>query len=225
MRILDIYSMSDEDLLGLAGQIIENIQSSDLIRDRMAQVNIGEDHLEQGQAVLDAFRPLVRAVPDLAGEAAATIQNRDDVTTSFRAGLLRRHVQTARLVFRDRPDVQEQLRLSRALDTSQSLDEFLEGAATFYDRLDGEGDLRTQMAERGYTDAAHAEARSAIEAITAADQAYSRLVAERQQAVRSRDAFRPRLIDWIRETQRWAQIVLDDQPDLLEQLGFVVPSR
>jgi hypothetical protein len=225
MRIHDVHSMSDENLLGLAEQIIANIQSSPLITQRLAEVNVGADHFATGRQIVDTFRPLVRAVPDLAGQTNTTISERDETAEAFRTGLLRRHVQTARLVFQDRSGDRQRLGLDRLLDPRQSLDEFVEGTGSFYARIDAAPALKTAMAERGYTDEDAAEGQAVLARITSLDQQYSQLLAERQQAVRSRDAYRPAVVDWVRDTQRWAQVVLDDRPDLLEQLGFVVPSN
>jgi hypothetical protein len=225
MRKVDVHSMSNPNLIGLGERLIENAQASPFISSRLEEVGIGAEHFESGARIVATFRPLVSAVPDLAGRTTTKIDERNEALTAFRDGPLRRYVMTARNLFRDRPGVAERLQLSRILFPSQSVDEFLEAGRTFFTHLAADDALMTQMTRHGFSPEDHARGRATIDAIARLNQEYSRLVAQRQQAVRSRDDYRPVLLQWIRETQEWARIALSDRPDLLEQLGFVVPSN
>lgn len=106
-----------------------------------------------------------------------------------------------------------------------SLRKYLREAHHFYDTIVGDDTLTQPLAARGVTAEVLSQAQADLQQLEALEQTQEAEKSEAQQATRTRNEARRAFADWLAEYQKFARVALNDQPDLLEQLGITVRSR
>jgi len=94
----------------------------------------------------------------------------------------------------------------------------------FYDILLDDAPLLASISERGGTRDSLEEGREITAKAERLNQIHAGIQAEREQTRRTRDEQRRPVVAWLRELQNVARRAFKKRPDVLEQLGFTVPS-
>jgi len=129
----------------------------------------------------------------------------------------------ARLAFNDNTEAMKSLDLIGS--RKRSFSGWLTQTKTFYANLISNDDYISAMQKFGY----NAEKLQAEQALVSTAEAknfsYSKEKGEAQQSTENRDEKIDELIDWFRSFLEIARIALENNPQLLEELGIVVKSE
>jgi len=218
---MSVYQLSNDQLLTLGTRILDNAQAPP-IQEAMAGVGYDEAAFQRGRALRDAFAAAVQARQSEFGEQITATEALSDAWDAFHNQTYMPHVTIARIVF-DRDGTIQRLGIDG--DRPDAFDAYLQEARRFYDTIAGDASLQRALAERGVDEATVSTARADLDELEALDQAQEREKAEAQQATRTRNTARRPFADWMADFQKFAQVALADQPDLLEQLGLTVRSE
>ncbi|MCB9422164.1 MAG: hypothetical protein H6667_20345 [Ardenticatenaceae bacterium] len=128
----------------------------------------------------------------------------------------------SRVVFRGNQKARNALGLSGS--RKKTLSGWIKQATTFYTNLLNTPDLIAAMTPYSY-DQTKLEAEAAlVQAVVAANAAQDKERGEAQEATQMRDVKMDELDQWVADYKAVAQVALSDSPQMLEQLGWVVPS-
>lgn len=155
-------------------------------------------------------------------EQIAATEALRDAWDAFHSQTYMPHVTIARIVF-DRDGTIQRLGIKG--DRPEAFDAYLQEARRFYDTVAADASLQSALAGRGVDEAAVTAAQADLNQLEALDQAQEREKAEAQQATRAQNDTRRAFAYWLADIQKFAQVALAEQPDLLEQLGLTVRSE
>ncbi len=204
-----------------AQQAIDNSLSNPAILNTVTLFGYDQARLEAARALFDEVTALVAAQKLEYGEqyeATATLQ------AAWEAADLvyKKALKIGRVVFKGNEKARNALGLSGG--RKKSISGWISQAAMFYTNLLGTPDLLAAMAPYSY-DQAKLEAEAAlVQAVIAANAAQKKERGEAQEATQSRDAKLDELDQWVSDYKAIAQVALDDSPQQLEQLGWVVAA-
>jgi hypothetical protein len=218
--------MSVDELRTHAGQILNSARASDTILARLADRGYDDTKLTALQGHLDAFTDAARRFDALRADREAASQTFTDTLDAFRRGRFREHVGIADSAFTGDAGARSALNLDDGLDNlSVGYATWRSQAVDFYTEILSDDDLSTAVAAFNLTPDELQDGLQEIEAIDALRQAREAYDSERQQARRDRDALRDVLETELRQFQKLSQVVLRETPEMLERLGYVVPSN
>lgn len=133
-----------------------------------------------------------------------------------------RTLKLVKVLSRSDKDLQNRLGLQNA--KSYAIEQWIEGAVDFYNRLLNETDFVTSLAKfKVTTDRLNAE-KTAIDSLKELRNQATIEKGQAQEATRLRNEKLDELDDYTRELKAIAEIALEEQPQLLEKLGVVVRS-
>ena len=177
--------------------------------------------LQAARALYDEVMALVAAQKREYGdqyEATAVLQTAWDSADAA----YKRTLKVCRILFKGNAKAAGALNLSGS--RKKSLSGWLEQAITFYTNLLNTPDFITALAEFGY-DQAKLEAEAAlVQAVENANAAQDKERGEAQESTLARDAKLDELDEWVARYKKVAQLALEESPQQLEQLGWVVKS-
>lgn len=210
----------DERLLE-AQVAIDNSLSNPVILDAVTLFGYDQARLQAARALYDETMALVVAQKLEYGEqyeATATVD------TAWKAADLayKKALKISRVVFKDNAKAQAALGLSGS--RKLSLSGWLQQATTFYTNLLNSPDFIAVMATYSY-DQTKLEAESTlVQAVAIAKAAQDKERGEAQEATKLRDAKLDELDQWLSDYKAIAHVALDESPQQLEQLGWIVAS-
>lgn len=212
---------SIEDRLLEAQVAINNSLGNPVILDAVTLFGYDEARLQAASTLYDEAMALVAAQKLEYGEqfeATATLQTAwDTADLAYKKAL-----KIARIAFKGNEKARNALRLSGI--RKKSLSGWLEETAVFYTNLLATPDFIAAMTPYSYNQA-KLEAQSAlVDAVATAKAAQDKERGEAQEATKVRDAKLDELDRWLADYKAIAQVALDESPQQLEQLGWVVAS-
>jgi hypothetical protein len=206
----------------MAAQVaIDNSLNNPAILNAVTAFGYDEARLQAGRALYDEVMGLAAAQEVEYGEqyeATAVVQAAWD--TADKA--YKRALKISRVVFKGNEKARNALGLSGS--RKNTLSGWIKQASTFYINLLGTPDLVAAMTPYSY-DQTKLEAEAAlVQAVVDASAAQDKERGEAQEATKVRDAKMDELDQWLSDYKAIAQVALDDSPQQLEQLGWVVAS-
>lgn len=208
------------------GTIIVNARSSSLLMERISEYETGVADLNAVEEALEALVERANTFDTLKLRRDRVSSTLQDAEQAFRRGPFSKAFKHARYVFRSDAQTQTTLHLNTGIDNlNPRFPEWHPKAADFVRRIENDADLLDRMVTGPFTHDAFDALSSTLTDLEALYQEREQLSSERQQARRDRDAAREETQRRLSTFQDLAAMVLDDQPDLLEQLGFLVRSK
>ena len=200
---------------------IDNSLNNPVILDAVTLFGYDEARLKAARALYDETMALVAAQKLEYGEqyeATAVVQAAWDTADLA----YKRALKISRIVFKGNEKARNALRLSGT--RKQTLSGWLEEATVFYTNLLATPDFIAAMTPYSY-DQTKLEAEAAlVVAVANANAAQDKERGEAQEATKARDAKLDELDQWLADYKAIAQVALDESPQRLEQLGWVVAS-
>jgi len=212
---------SIEDRLLEAQVAIDNSLNIPTILNAVSAFGYDQPRLQAARALYDAVMVLVAAQKREYGdqyEATAVLQTTwDNADAAYK-----RTLKVCRILFKGNTGAAAALELSGS--RKKSLSGWLEQVPAFYINLLGNADYITALAEFGY-DQARLEAEAVlVQAVVDANAAQNKERGEAQDATLARDAKLDELDAWVARYKKVAQLALEESPQMLEQLGWVVKA-
>lgn len=212
---------SIEDRLLEAQVAINNSLNNPVILDAVTLFGYDEARLRAAQALYDETMALVAAQQREYGEqyeASAAVRSAwDEADLAYKRAL-----EISRVVFKDNAHARASLGLSGS--RKLSLSGWIKQATTFYMNFLSTPEFIATMTPYSY-DQAKLEAEAAlVQAVVAASAAQDKERGEAQEATKVRDAKLDELDQWLADYKKIAEVALDESPQQLEQLGWVVAS-
>ncbi|MEP2023440.1 MAG: hypothetical protein ABJH98_07950 [Reichenbachiella sp.] len=134
----------------------------------------------------------------------------------------KRTLKLVKVLSRTDKDLQNRLGLQNG--PAYAIEQWIEGAVDFYNRLLNEADFLTKLEKfKVTTDKLNAE-KTAIDSLRDLRNQAAIEKGQAQEATRLRNEKLDELDDYTRELKAIAEIALEERPQLLEKLGVVVPS-
>ena len=200
---------------------IDNSLSNPVILDTVTLFGYDEARLQAARTLYDETMALVAAQKLEYGEqfeATATVQKAWDAADLA----YKKTLKISRVVFKDRTKAQAALGLTGS--RKKSLSGWIQQATTFYTNLLGTPDLIATMTPYSYTQAKLEAEAALVQTVVAASAAQDKERGEAQEATQLRDAKLDELDRWVSDYKAIATVALDESPQQLEQLGWVVAS-
>ncbi|MEQ9440027.1 MAG: hypothetical protein RIG62_13310 [Cyclobacteriaceae bacterium] len=185
----------------------------------LATFSYDRPKLLKGQSLLEKVLELQSTKDDTYGaqKDATDAINQEWATLKT---LFNEHRQLARLAFKDQRGVLTQLKLDTRLKTAFS--GWITQATAFYGKI---GQHSEGMARYGVNTEVLHGAQSRLEALLGLYSQQSQRKAEAQHITEQRNKALKDLDHWMRDFYRIAKVALQDEPQLLEMLGYVVPAQ
>ncbi len=201
--------------------VIDNSIENAAILDAVTLFGYDLARLQAARALYDEVIDLVATQKREYGEqyeATALLQTAWDEADL----VYRRALKVSRAVFGGN----EKARATLGLDGSRkfSLDGWMEQAQFFYKGLLETADLLAAITPYSYDLTKVQAERDLVQAVVNAKKVQDTERAEAQHATKVRDAKMDELDSWLARYKPIAEVALDDTPQLLETLGWVVPS-
>lgn len=210
-------SVSSE--INFARNAVENTLSYPEIQKRMAVFHYDRKKMLEGRSLYQKVQMLQLAKQDKYGsQYASTDAFKKDMDLASQQ--YKRHLKTARLAFEDQRGVEEtlQIRGKRKSD----LDGWLEQAHTFYSRIGG---YMEEITRYNITAEELTQTGAMVEALYASRQQQLQSIGEAQHATEQRNEARRELRLWMSRFKKTARVALQDESQLLEVLGILVPTK
>ena len=212
---------SIEDRLLEAQVAIDNSLNIPTILNAVSMLGYDLARLQAARALYDEVMALVAAQKLEYGDQyeATAVVNAAWETADL---AYKRTLKACRILFKGNASAAGALNLSGS--RKKSLSGWLEQATTFYTNLLNTPDFITALLEFGY-DQAKLEAEAAlVQAVYDANAVQDKERGEAQEATLVRDAKLDELDEWVARYKQVAQLALEDSPQMLEQLGWVVKA-
>ena len=207
--------------LNEAEMFISNAMAVPEIREAYAQAHRKEAYFQEGQDLLDQAQLLTQQQVDEYGdqyEATLALE-----AAREKAGeVYMRHLQMARLLFRNDANAQQDLLMSG--DRKRALPTWITQAQTFYDNLLTDPALMDVMAAFGVGEDELQSGRELVNEVARAQKTQNAEESEAQEATLRRDEALDALAEWMILSRGLAPILLADQPQKLEALGILARS-
>ena len=199
--------------------LIENSTTHPVVQKKLTDFGITPKVLKEGKALAEQLTTFQRQVKTLYGyqyEATKTL-NADYVALK---GVYEQHLTLARLACKDQPGLQSSLGLKGARAHRRA--EWTEQVANFYDKLT----QQPQIVERfGVTLAELEQAQAMVAAFEEVQRTQTQKKGEAQRNTRQRNEARKKLQKWVKGFKNIAQLALQEDEELLETLGIIVPNH
>jgi hypothetical protein len=202
-----------------AHTLISNGASHPGIQKKLTDFGVAPKFFKEGQTLADNLTTLQRQISTLYGyqhQATKTIR------TDYEAlkVVYEQHLTLARLACEGQCGLQTSLRLKGRRAHRRA--EWTEQLAQFYEKLLEQ----PQLLERYNVTLAELEhAQSMVIAFEEAQRTQTKKKGEAQRNTRQRNEARKKLKKWVTSCKKFAQAALEDDKELLEVLGMVVPQR
>ena len=214
------YTLSDNDLLTLGAQAIDNSLRDSVLLDAVTPYGYDQAAFQEGRALLSSFDASVQIRRHEYGEQKRATDVLNDAWDAFHEKTYMPNVAVARVLFDDGT----QRRLGIDGRRPRAFNDYLQEARGFYKTALLDPDLLAVLAEHGVTAERMKAAQEEVEALERLNQQQEHEKNEAQDATRLRDDERRAFADWLARYQQLARVALRNQPDLTEQLGLTAPS-
>lgn len=214
-------SRSIEDRLLEAQIAIDNSLNIPDILTAVTPYGYGQLVLQEAQDKYNEVMALVAAQQKEYGEqyeATANLQAAWDAADIA----YKRSLKSCRILFS--PDHKAYGALGLAGTRKKTLSGWIMQVTSFYTNLLGDPDFITVLSQFGYDQAKLAAEYALVQAVMDANAVQDKERGEAQHATKARDVKLDELEAWVSRYKQVAKLALEDKSQLLEQLGWVVPS-
>jgi hypothetical protein len=217
--MVKLKSQSIAQKMENARLLIEGAIHQPLINQELAKYGYPLKEIQKGKALLEKVVLLQSQKSTKYGaQFSASEQFKQDQTAAWDKYIY--HIKVAKLAFRNDLGKQRQLQLNVA--RKRNLAGWLEQARFFYQEIQG---MAAEMEQMGVTASELSQAQAMIEAVADTKRSYKGLEGEAQLATQERNIALKALEDWVRKFTKAARLALDENDQLLEGLGLMVPTR
>lgn len=210
-----------DQILTSAQLAISNALANEPIRSTLAEYGYPEARLNAGMDLCIAARSAYEQQKIAYGEQTAASTALNDAWEQASATYMRQ-VKLARVALKDEAGVGLMLGLDG--NRKQSFSGWLAQARQFYAGLAAKPALASKLVEYGITSAKLQEARAALDELETLNQAQETERGEAQAVTVARDQAIDDLGEWMADFRKVARVALDDNPQLLEELGILARS-
>ena len=182
-------------------------------------MGIDTDYIDQGEALYNETMQLVDQQKKEYQEQSLAYDRfyveKDEAETNFN-----RTLKLVRALARNDKDLQDRLKLQNM--SASRIEEWIESATSFYDRLLNEPEFLTRLARFKVTTEQLNNEKAAIESLRELRNQATAEKGQAQEATRVRNEKLNELDDYARELKAIAELALEGRPQLLEKLGVLV---
>ncbi len=199
--------------------LINNASSHPIVQKKLTDFGVAPKFFKEGQTLADNLTTLQRQISTFYGHQHQATKT---ITTDYEAlkAIYEQHLTLARLACEGQSGLQTSLRLKGARAYRRA--EWTEQVAQFYEKLLEQ----PQLLERyNVTLAELKQAQDMVIAFEEAQRTQTKKKGEAQRNTRQRNEARKKLKKWVGSCKKFAQAALEDDKELLEVLGIVVPQR
>ncbi len=199
--------------------LIANATRHPKVKQKMEQYGYTATRIQEGQNLIDQLTLLQHEKESCYSQGNALKQQLKNDVKALKA-LYIEHLTIARFAFRGNAYMEAQLQLkgSRKKDWAGWTAQIL----SYYSRVEAEG--MAAMKKHGAKAEEMAQGKAMAEALTAIYQQKKSNAGDAQSATQKRDDVFKALNRWAGNFKKVARIALQDDPQLLEALGMVIPS-
>ena len=207
--------------LNEAEVFIGNAMDVPEIRAAFARANRDDAYFQEGQDLLEAARRLTQKQVDEYGDQyKATVAL--EAAREKAGDIYMRHLQMARLLFRNDSDAQKDLLMYGR--RRQALPAWMEQARTFYENLLASPLFIDRMEAFGVGEDELRAGHALVKEVAEAQRTQNEEESEAQEATLRRDEALDALAEWMVLSRGLAPLLLADQPQKLEALGILMRS-
>ena len=198
--------------------LIENGAANPTIQKKMSDFGFAAKNFKEGKTLAEQLTFLQRQVKTCYGHQYDATKA---LKTDFAAlkSTYEDHLALARVACKNQPGLQTSLGLKGP--RAQRRAEWTEQVASFYDKLSQQPQLLQRF---GITPAEIEQAQAMVTAFQAIQRTQTQKKGEAQRNTRQRNEVRRQLRRWVRGFKTIAQLALQEDEELLEVLGMVVPA-
>ncbi|WKN44482.1 hypothetical protein [Tunicatimonas pelagia] len=207
-------------ILSEAELIIANIARNEQIQKSLANYGFPSKRIKEGEHLLKVAVQLKTMMED---QQEARYETSQAWLTDFQnaKATYQGYVNLARTVYRNQPVILRKLKIDRPTPKQQQ--PWIEQALHFYSKVSAYKEAIEQR--YGLSSEVWTQAMSEVESLSDSRSERLHLRAQAQQATEQRNYSLIKLHAWVKELKYIAKVALKDDPQLLEALGIVVPSR
>lgn len=208
-----------EAQLAQASTLIMNASKHPRVKQQMSTFGYTDSRMQQGLELVNTFM-LLQAEKDSCYSRNQALKQQLDQDIKTLKSLYREHLTIARFAFRTDAYMQAQLHLKgkRKPDWAG----WTAQVQNFYGRIEAEG--MAAMKKHGAKAEELAQGKAMADALMSTYQDKKSNSGDAQSATQRRDEALKALTRWVSDFKKVAQVALQDDPQLLESLGIVVPT-
>ena len=215
------YYLPIEERLRLARLAIEGTLANPEIQEAVAEFGFEPETMQEGKTLLEEASEMLNQHKLKYGEQyEATAEINEAVEIAHKAYM--KELTIARIALKNDTKADAALMLSGS--RKQSFSGWLPMVRQYYDNLLTNPDWIEKMKRFKYDREKIEKDKALVNAVLDLEVKQNQKKGEAQSFTKSRDEKLDALYEWISDFKDIAQVALDDQPQLLEKLGFVVPS-
>ncbi len=205
--------------MAMARIAIDNALQHQTIQKKLTAYNYDRKALQAGKALCEEVHLLHSVKQDKYGQQ---YEQADAIKEQFSEiqARYRHHLKSARLAFENKRGIREQLQINgrRKTDTLGLLEQIY----AFYSKIEL---YLPEITRYNVTPEELGQTKAMVEALHTARQQHVQSKGDAQHATQQRDEKRKQLKKWMAQFKKAARLALHDEPQLLEALGIMVPSR
>ncbi len=213
--------LSESEIVSTSRKALENTLADSYIAEQMAESGFDEAVIQEGMTLVTAAESALSLNEQ---ESRETLDAKKDFDTKYEALDDRYdvHRKKAKVIFRNDPYALAKLDLAKA--EPRTYESWMTTVETFYNVASEDSTIQPKLARLKIDAEAIASAKTLIGEVKAARRLWENERVEDQDATKQKKAAVKALDDWMREFYTVAKIMLEDRPELLEKLGFLVRS-
>jgi hypothetical protein len=214
-------NLSDAELVSTSRKALENTLADVYIAEQMAMSGFDETLINEGMALVTDAEAMLTLNEQ---ESRETIDAKKNFDAKYEQldGFYDVHRKKAKVLFRNDPYALTKLDLAKA--EPRVFESWMNTVETFYIVSSEDAEIQQKLARLKIDAEAIAGAQTLISEVKAARRLWENERVEDQDATNRKKAAVKALDDWMREFLTVAKIMLEDRPELLEKLGFLVKS-
>lgn len=211
---------SIEDRLTVAQVAIDNALGDATLQQYLAAYGYDTERMQAGKQLYERALSLCHRQQAAYGEQYAAT----DALNAARAeanDVYMRHLRVARIAFKEDDDAQQQLALAGRRE--RALAGWIVQVRQFYTNALGDEEVRAALGQFGITSDALEAGLALVDGVAAAKARQQRRKGDALDATEARNEALRALDEWMRDFTAIARVALEEEPQLLEMLGIVVP--
>ncbi|WPP52793.1 hypothetical protein [Catalinimonas niigatensis] len=210
---------SIEAQLAQASTLIMNASKHPKVKLQMSSFGYTAERMQQGYEFVNTFLLLQDEKDNCYSRNSGLRQQLDQDVKALKS-LYKDHLTIARFAFRTDAYMQAQLHLKGKRKTDWA--GWTAQVQHFYNRIEAEG--MAAMKKHGAKAEELVQGKAMADALRATHQDKQSITADAQSATQRRDEVLKAMNRWVSDFKKVAQVALQDDPQLLEALGILVPS-
>jgi hypothetical protein len=213
--------VSVADRLAEAKIALDNAMASETILGYLSEYGYDQTRLAQGRALYERAAQWVLTQGDELGDQKNATESRDLAREHAHAEYMK-FVKLARKVITKSGD---RARLQLDGQRPIAFNDWAAQVGVFYTRALADPDILRALAEFNITPAKLQAGKALLDTVVAAHETQVLHVGERQDSTAERDRALAELAAWLSKYRVAAEVALDDHPQLLESLGWLVRNE